>query len=335
MMSVATRAVLLLATAIFSWPQLCQADDKAPTYQIASYGELLLKRYTSNPIVAYAEYNIIGCTAVPPGSFTLDTQPQNGEVTFGTVTVTIGGSSACAGLQVTASALFYKRTAHNNHSAPGWPPGGAADYFHGNWHSSDGIYNPYLTGRPTVPIVRPVGEKTEFTGWDQARGLWKQTLTPPSDDPNFDFSGEFVRETHAAGTTDTDSCFDGTFGMATLSATQPWTVQSGNTWGPDGVGYGTNDNACSVEYYRCVKKTPCGFALNQQMQISSPADNGTFMNYGPVNVLKGGIEGYTVPIFQTGVGNVTSSRASQGPRQTWYPSFPLSCTSRGVSLSKC
>jgi hypothetical protein len=186
-----------------------------------------------------------------------------------------------------------------------------------------------------VKIVRPEGETTSFTGWQETRGLWQQKLIPPSDDRDFDFSGETVRETNVGSV---DTCYDSKFpfGQATLTP-HTWTVHDKVMWGPDGVGWGANEGSgggCAIEYYRCVKKTPCGFLLQQQMQISSPADKGSFHNYGNVNLLSSFIEGTTLWGGKQGLGDITSKRADGPLQKQFWVTGPLNCP-KIVSLSAC
>jgi hypothetical protein len=71
------------------------------------------------------------------------------------------------------------------------------------------------------------------------------------------------------------------------------------------------------------------------MQISSPADKGSFHNYGSVNVLSAFIEGFTVPVTKQGVGAITSQRADGAKQWTLHTTLPASCTAFKVDLSKC
>ncbi len=280
-----------------------------------------IPRYTKTLMAGYTEYNATTCAQVSPGAWSdIKNGPSNGTVTTGTLKGTLG-NGACPGT-FTFAVIYYEWTVHNNKSA--------TDGFDATWSTPDEEFYYPLTFDITVPIVRPSGETTAFTGWLTSRGLWVQTLTPPSSDPKFDFSGETVRETSAGGL---DQCWAGgsALGMATLTSHE-WTVGSGNVWGPDGVGWGTNDNSCPIEYYRCMQRTPCGFLLRQQMQISSPADKGSYTNYGGVNNLASMIYGFT--LNKSGFGAVTSQRAHGATQSEYFGSAQWNCP-RSVNLSKC
>jgi len=284
-----------------------------------------INRYKKTEIYAYTEYHTAPtCTNLDPGKWTVVTKPKYGQITTGTVTGTLANGD-CPGKTFTFAAIYYEWTEHSNKSN--------TDSFTASWKSVDlGFTQTYDV---TVPIVRPTGETTAFTGWAETRGLWEQTLKPPGNDPDFDFSNETVKETNVGAK---DTCYDGQFpfGQATLTEHQ-WTVHDKVKWGPDGVGWGANSGSggsCAIEYYRCVKKTPCGSILQQQMQISSPADKGAFVDFGPVNTLTANIEGITLPFNKSGLGNVTSQRGAGAKQSLFWLTGPLNCP-RIVSLSKC
>jgi hypothetical protein len=284
-----------------------------------------IKRYKKTLIDGHTEYNLPPvCTNFDPGSWTVNTKPKYGKTSTGTATGTLANGD-CPGKKFTFAVIYYEWTEHSNKSN--------TDTFTATWTSTD--YNQTYSYDVTVPIVRPTGETTAFTGWAETRGLWEQTLKPPGDDPDFDFSNETVKETNVGAR---DTCFDGQFpfGQATLTEHR-WTVHDRVKWGPDGVGWGANTGSggsCAIEYYRCVKKTPCGSILQQQMQISSPADKGAFVNFGPVNTLSANIEGITLPFSKSGLGNVTSQRGAGAKQSLFWPTGPLNCP-KIVSLSKC
>ena len=284
-----------------------------------------IPRYKKTLMAQHTEYNLPPvCTNFDPGSWAVTTKPKSGKVTTATITGHLANGD-CPGKTFTFVAIYYEWTEHNNKSN--------TDTFSATWTSKDYTYP--LTVDLTVPIVRPTGETTAFTGWAETRGLWEQTLKPPSNDPDFDFTGETVKETSVGAR---DTCYDGQFPFGQASLTpHMWTVHDKVIWGPDGVGWGANQGSgggCAIEYYRCVKKTPCGFTLQQQMQISSPADKGAFVDFGPVNTLSSNIEGITLPFNKSGLGNITSQRASGAPQSQFWLTGPLNCP-KIVSLSKC
>jgi hypothetical protein len=282
------------------------------------------QRYKKTLIDGRTEYNLPPkCTDSDVGKWTVTSAPRYGKTSTGIVVGNLGNGD-CPGKKFHFAAIYYEWTAHNNKSN--------TDKFTAHWESKNFTFNGSYD--ITVKIVRPIGETTTFTGWAETRGLWMQTLKPPADDPNFDFTGEIVRETSVGNR---DNCYDAKFpfGPATLTPHQ-WTVSDKVKWGPDGVGWGANTGsggACAIEYYRCVKRTTCGFVLRQQMQISSPADKGQFVNFGPVNELSANIEGFTVPFSKSGFGFVTSKRAGGAIQKMFWPTGPLNCP-KGVDL-KC
>jgi hypothetical protein len=167
-----------------------------------------------------------------------------GTVTTGTLTGQLA-SGFCPGKTFTFAAIYYEWTAHNNQSnaSPSpIPPNSVADFFNANWTSPVGGASP-VRFNIFVPVVRPDHETTVFMGLDNlARGLWEQTLIPPSSDPTFDFSGEHVNE-FAAPPAGPDRCYLITSGGLPFDKIQNkpnefWTVGYGNVYGPDTVGYG-------------------------------------------------------------------------------------------------
>jgi hypothetical protein len=48
----------------------------------------------------------------------------------------------------------------------------------------------------SVPVVRPIGERSVWLGSQAGLGVttWQQTLVPPEEDPTFDFAGDCVQE---------------------------------------------------------------------------------------------------------------------------------------------
>jgi hypothetical protein len=188
----------------------------------------------------------------------------------------------------------------------------------------------------TVPVVRPVGETTQFSGiWASGAGAWIQTLTPPSSDPTFDFTGETVRELygvslggcaakHAPSAPPVAGNAPGNSQEATWTIGELKGLFSApasapkNEWGYDFVGYSLQ---CDIESYRCFGVTPCGYTRDQFMQIRSPADpqddTGWFTYTSEPNVVAADIEGGIVPFSKGfGTGFVHSKR---GPNGAWTP----------------
>ena len=187
----------------------------------------------------------------------------------------------------TFAAIFYTWTAHNNKSK--------TDDFAATWTSPS--FNVPFSYDVTVPVVRPAGETTTFVSWD-AKGLgqWRQKLTPPAADPNFDFSGETVEEA-VGGPGGPDTCwFTGSaYSKFTAITGGTWPVRPGNLWGFDHVGWFTT----AVKYYRNKGRAPCGTTFPQKMTIKSPAD-AAFAKYGTIYVLGGSFTNTTVTSKRAG-----------------------------------
>jgi hypothetical protein len=235
-----------------------------------------------------------------------------GIVTTGTVTVT-EGSGVYAGSTFTFATIYYEWTAHNNQSILSAPLNKVADTFSGAWTAPDGTAQ--YTFNITVPVVRPDHETTDFVDWwpdNPTVGEWQQTLVPPSSDPTFDFSGETVQE--QVGGAGEDTCWSPASQIPQVVAVSGgiWTVQPGNVWKPDQVGWVPK----AVTYYRKPtpppdppppSPVPCGFTIQQQMTIRAPSDGTTFNKYGAVNVLGGKITRK----------KVTSERAGKREMEKW------------------
>jgi hypothetical protein len=143
----------------------------------------------------------------------------------------------------------------------------------------------------------PTAETTAFQGWDTADslptvGIWQQTVSDANGDT---ISGYLVQETNAAPAVDT--CWfpnqDGVLPITGVTGSQ-WTVNDGNTWGPDDVGVFPG----LVTYYRAHRRAPCGATVFQQMQIQCP-DN-SWYNYGNVNTLEGTFTSSSVTSVRAG-----------------------------------
>jgi hypothetical protein len=147
----------------------------------------------------------------------------------------------------------------------------------------------------TVPAVRPTGETTKFLNWSNAGpGNWEQTLTPPSSDAGFDFSGESVRATYSAGS---DTCwFKGSAVSRYLAGSRRTAAVDGdNSWGPDEVGWSTS----AVRYYRRKGRAPCAARFKQRMTIKSPSDD-DYVAYGKFQDLGARITATTVTSIRAG-----------------------------------
>jgi hypothetical protein len=169
-------------------------------------------------------------------------------------------------------------------------------------------------------VVRPDHETTVFHDWYPANptiGRWRQTLHTPADDPSFDFSGESVQETDAAGT-HSDTCwFAGSmFKKGGKISGGTWDVVKGNLWG-DLAKPGFDDDyvgwlSAAVTYYRMPHGTPphvsapCVTRFPQQMTIKAPPDT-SYNNYAGINGLGSDI----------GVTTVPSIRAGSSKTKTW------------------
>lgn len=268
---------------------LLGGDAQAASSTMSDRGKIL--RYTEKLLERYVEYNPGTCAQVSSGSWTVNVSPKYGTVRTGTTTGTLV-SGACPGTIFTFGTIFYTWTAHNNKSA--------TDSFSATYTSpSFTVPTPFSV---SVPVVRPDHETTIFTGWHRkGPGNWKQTLYPPASDPGFDFSGEQVTEKDAGGAA--DSCwFSGSIVKKTTGLFGgSWPVTSGNTWGPDSVGFTT----AAIDYYRKQGRAPCAATVLQQMTIQSPADRKP-AQYGAVNTLQGLIGKKSITSIRAGkraVGN--------------------------------
>jgi hypothetical protein len=173
-------------------------------------------------------------------------------------------------------------------------------------HNDDGHYCEELSREtnPSAQIAvcpKPTSETTAFSGWDDAHseaayGLWTQTLLPAS--PSL--AGRTVFETDPGGGTDT--CWTNTsiFDPHTHVTGGQWTVGSGNTWGPDQVGF----QEAAVPYYRQHGRAPCAASFPQLMVIGCLT--GPPIVY-QTNTLGAGITSTTV----------TSIRAGSQQSRTW------------------
>lgn len=288
----------------------------------AHYPQANLTRYQEHLLAAYVDFDPIKCTLKSSGAWTIVTPPKNGKIRLGLAPVTVNGLY-CKGMTFVGAALYYTWEKHNNKSI--------SDAFLATWQGQE-TGGPNLNGRPTVPIVRPIGETTEFIRWQGTTALYRATLKPPTRDPKFDFSGETVREVQVG--TSEDDCWSQSgsggpfnFQKAFLNSDNGkagvWKVGTGNKWEVDGIGY----SGCQVHIYMCMAVAPaCGFAIRQEMQISAPPDNGTFHKYAE-NLLVSAISGGAAAGWS--YGKLGGSRAGVAARHTDYVGSSAACSTGG------
>jgi hypothetical protein len=163
----------------------------------------------------------------------------------------------------------------------------------------------------SVQCIYPTGETLAATGWADEFGWptaqkWMMTLTPTTTN----FAGRFVYETDPGGGSDgchfpgsildpEPSCCDNTMPST-------WTVESGNRWGPDFVGWLPS----AVNYYQLERVTrgltmPCRATWPQRMNMTC-GTLGASSNYVD-NILYGEID----------VTTVSSGRNGNSTRRDW------------------
>lgn len=113
----------------------------------------------------------------------------------------------------------------------------------------------------------PSSEVTITGGWHSdilrsTKFQWNMTLGPLSTN----FAGRQVTEETPLPSTGQDTCWlqgsqKDPFDKVTGST---WTVRSGNTWGPDSIGY----SVVQVDFYRAQGRAPCSTRFTQQMLIN-------------------------------------------------------------------
>jgi hypothetical protein len=225
-------------------------------------------RYQNKGLIAVTEYNTAyPCKYIDHGTWTPGTgiQPTDKGTPAGTVDVSQPAfkgptppGCADSGGPYYYKPIYFKWTLRKNLTAVSHYGPTAA--FSSNWKTKDGQYDIPYSFQITVPVVRPKGEKTQWAGWNNkfllgvsgTVGEWIQTLEPPDDDKSFDFSGETVRERFIGGS---GSCPIPPVPRAgQTSKGSSWPVESGNKWGPDGVGFGDEaDSLCAIVYAQCIK----------------------------------------------------------------------------------
>jgi hypothetical protein len=355
------------AIAVYTGP----AGGMAPTIQVqplapAAYATTI-KRY-GDPnkgdlkiILGVLEYDIFKCTLIDSGTWTdpnpVQAKDKNGTLlTLGTVDFThtfkatlkgtVGGR--CDGVVLDGfRAIKFIWTLHSNFTMI--PKSGPTAVFNSSWSSKDHCCDVTITFSISVPVVRPKGEITTFTGWSSAHGVgrgtygrWLMTLqccdAGNNGDPDFDFNGEMIKEKFVKVT---NTCADrapGVLGGEDVTPSGPETtwnvgklkinseqeVPAGkNVWGYDYLGF----LACNVFAYRCARVTepPCGITIDQGITIKSPADP-VFTDPLYNNVIGEGIGGRSyLPTF--GDGPFTSKRISPTSGTGGEEPFPGGVTS--------
>lgn len=343
-------AVALVAAMMFS---LSAAGQTRPAAKIGTVpGKVAIRRLSRNavsPNVAgtmIPERNvptfIAGLAEIDPdtcvevalpggaGTWTVTLNPMFGATSTKIETGTAAPGQPCAGDTFTFNDIYYTWTALNNHTTT--PGQGPTDIFNATWSTPDGEFNdPFVFNVVTTP-VRPKGEMSTFVNWHDSRGNWMPTLIPPDKYPDFDFTGELIKEV----TNKKSTCFGrgigsmGSTGNVRLdySVDSSWTIVNKVMFNQnDIVGW----SPCGVEYYRCVKAAlpACGYTGTQDMQIKSPADSG-YTTY-TTNNLSATIDGWIVPFapYKFGIGYVTSQRsnpaAPQPPQSKFFPTSENNC----------
>jgi hypothetical protein len=160
----------------------------------------------------------------------------------------------------------------------------------------DGTASGYLPGIPD-------GEITSSGGWyvyNTTLHLWNQTLTGGGN-----YEGRQVTEYDPGGGGPDYCWFEGSQARKSEAISGgTWTVQSGNTWQPDAVGWPYD----AVLYYRREGRAPCDTSFFQDMRINCPgggcsSDPASYVT----NLLRAGITESTV----------WSERAGQYAERIW------------------
>jgi len=154
---------------------------------------------------------------------------------------------------------------------------------------SETTVNPAAAGSLTITCKLPTGETATNNGWSGSAGLWNQTLAPSTKN----FSGRTVTEQDPGGGGPDTCWFSGsTFAAFTAITGGSWTVASGNTYGPDNVGY--SDGA--ITYYRAQQRAPCSTTFSQRMVINCANQNTAYAT----NTLGAGIGVTTISSTKNG-----------------------------------
>ncbi len=319
------------AIAVFTGPSGGVAPPDGAPPCVSTFCTSIPTRYKNTFIIGITEYETTyPCFYIDHGQWTPGTniQPIDKGTPAGTVDVselaivgpTPPGCTAAGGPYLYAP-LYFDWTLHKNLT---WYLGyGPTAFFQSNWYTKDGWNLPY-SFQITVPVVRPIGETISFKGFtgvigNGLVGQWLQTLTPPTDDPSFDFTGETVQEDLSASI---GNCLSPPAKLVPLAGTtrppSTFPVENGppGQW-VDGVGFGDEaDSACAVLYNFCYQPSGCLMTRTQTTAIKSDADFAdAFTKYGGVNRLTAGLLGRILPValpFQSpqGFGRIFSSRQS-------------------------
>lgn len=346
------RAVILLTAVAFSTPALCEAPPErisitihskvttpipagkaspAGTAKPSVYAKV--PRYQTTWIAQHVEADGRTCNFMDDGKATPVTAPQFGEATYGAQPCTIPADyPTCAGRSYpSCAAVYYKRTAHNNKSIRAPSADGPVDIFTYHWKTKDNYFNFDNTLDVAVPAVHPIGETVEFKGFYQVPtvgfyGKWVSKLMPPSDDPDFDFEGDTVKESHFVRANGCQALAPRALGDPSkkggiaVGTAATWKVGeytlAGTTWpapknyfGFDLVGW----SACTVQAYRCAGVTEpyCGTRLRQTMHHHAQSDYPDFFVAYQDNELGEEIGGRVLPDpnpNKTSIGFITSSK---------------------------
>ena len=232
-------------------------------------------------LASYTEYQLPDCTPHGSGTWIFDPKGKSGEITQDIVVGPLGNGD-CPNSTFRFASIYYKWTAHNNHSAEP-NDNGPTEKFNSTWKPP--TLSPFdFSFSVSVPVVRPAGEFGHFTHWDMqdpffgATAVFEMTLkccAPAGangsagdgggdNDRSFDFSGEYLEEAIVGRASNTAACDAGQPRSGKVIQVLP-----GNRWTPDRVGW----LAClGVARARCFKSAPCTATFTQEMRIKSPAD---------------------------------------------------------------
>jgi hypothetical protein len=269
------------------------------------YVPLLLNVTTA--LEGWTEYNPSTCVDVSTGSYTIPTKPR-----FGKVSTAIVDGPATSGSCI--GTVFPYNVASYTWSKTTTPA--PEDFFSLQWTTPDGMF---VEDSDWLAELLPQSEETTFNSWSPAHptvGRWAQTLELDT----INYEGVKVQEIDPGGEEEVcvgtgttavctpDTCYYPGSRYPPLihisgGPSDGWTVQKGNVWGLDSVGWGPS----SVTYYRRKGRAPCGTTFPQQMQIQFATGDPTWYNYGSVNTL-----GYVIDAT-----TVTSMRAGAAETETW------------------
>jgi hypothetical protein len=319
----------------------CNAGGGAPGGTVC----VNVPRYPENPQPVYGimEYDTITCNETSPGqwAFTNDLTPKLKQpVTTGYATAAVTPPGCGSQQNYTFAVMCFQWTLHNNHSdpSPSDSPPQPEDNFFATWSDAAPTgpgtecnpqvdpgtnWNPSgLTGPfPTTfhvypPRVIPLGENTTAIGWNQARAIYGMTLqccNPPQPGRAFDFSGEQIIEDILILD---DPC---KLGLPPIDEAP--TVQQGNTWQPDNVGFKTCVPGAAQIW--CSRAGPCSFQYKQTVSTYSQADGPPLSGIGAIKNSKSvpystNIQGGTIsartsinPAYKYVTGNISSYRANK------------------------